>query len=167
MTTAALALPGWMLWAPLGAAALHIVEEFFLPGGFPAWYRRYMAGIQESITRRFLILINIGLLVLCYDVVAFRSSLLSVAYWLTITALLASNAFWHAWGAIRTRSYSPGLFTGLVLYIPLASYGYVRLLRSGNASVWTAIATILIGGSYHLWSAAFHKWRLKRAPTNI
>ena len=48
----------WIFWAPLCAASLHIFEEFVLPGGFAAWYRRYRPEIQKSITPRFLVIIN-------------------------------------------------------------------------------------------------------------
>ena len=44
----------WLAWAPLGAAALHVSEEFLLPGGFMDWYRRYRPLVQRSITPRFL-----------------------------------------------------------------------------------------------------------------
>ena len=38
----------WIPWAPLAAASLHIVEEFVLPGGFPAWDRAYRPGLRRS-----------------------------------------------------------------------------------------------------------------------
>ena len=48
----------WVFWAPLGAASLHIIEEFVYPGGFAAWDRRYRPGMRKSITPRFHIIIN-------------------------------------------------------------------------------------------------------------
>lgn len=150
----------WVFWAPLAAASLHIVEEFFYPGGFTTWYRRYKPERAASITPRFLVIINALLLVLCYDVGALGPGPNGVALWLGVMALLAANAGWHVVGTIRTRSYSPGLVTGLVCYIPLAVFGYVRFLRSEQASVTTAIVAGLIGASYQLWSDAFHRWRV-------
>jgi Protein of unknown function with HXXEE motif len=147
-----------LFWAPLCAASLHIFEEFVFPGGFTEWYKGYRPEIQKSITTRFLVIINVALLVLCYDVGAMRSRPFGVAVWLTVTALLSSNAVWHVVGAVRTRGYSPGMLTGLLLYLPLTVCGYVQFLR-GGASVQTAVIAFVIGGSYHLWSAAFHRSR--------
>lgn len=152
----------WVFWAPLAAASLHIGEEFFYPGGFTTWYRRYKPDRVASITPRFLVIINALLLVLCYDVGVLGPGRNGVALWLGVMALLAANAGWHVVGTIRTRSYSPGLVTGLLLYAPLAVYGYVPFLRSEQASVATATVACLIGASYQLWSDAFHRWRSHR-----
>ena len=105
----------WLYWAPFGAASLHIVEEFVYPGGFAAWDRRYRPGIRNSITLRFHVIINSLLLVACYDVWALRSSPIGVAAWLIVTTLLFANAVWHVVGSVKTRSYSPGVLTGLLL----------------------------------------------------
>jgi len=156
----------WLPWAPLCAATLHIFEEFVWPGGFSAWYRRYKPERAKSITPRFLVIINILFLILCYDAGAARSQPFGPALWLTVAALLAGNAVWHLIGAMKTRSYSPGLVTGLLLYIPLAVVGYVHLLSSGTVVIGTAAVAAALGGSYHWWSAAFHGVRARRAPSS-
>jgi len=153
----------WIFWVPLCAASLHIFEEFVFPGGFAECYRKYRPEIQKSITRRFLVIINGLLLVLCYDVGALRSSKFGPATWLTVAALLFANSIWHVLGTFRMKSYSPGLLTGVLLYIPMTVYGYIRFLRSDQASVATAVIALAIGGSYHLWSSAFHKLRSRIA----
>jgi hypothetical protein len=144
-------------------ASLHICEEFIYPGGFAAWYRRYKPGRIASITPRFLVVVNGLLLIACYDVGVLGPSPSGVALWLTIMALLAANAGWHVVGAVKTHSYSPGLVTGLLLYVPLAVYGYLRFLGSGEASVATAIGAGLLGGSYQIWTDAIHRWRTRRS----
>jgi hypothetical protein len=145
----------WLPWAPLAAAYLHITEEFIFPGGFPAWYRRYRAD-PSRITRRFLVIINVGLLVTCGEIGIIGGTPLGVGAWLVIMALLASNGCWHAWASYKTRSYSPGVITGMGVYLPLAVYGYTRFIGSGAASIATAAVAVVIGGSYHLWSSAYH-----------
>ncbi len=159
--------PDWIYWAPLVAASLHIVEEFVFPGGFPEWDRRYRPGIRKSITPRLHIIINALLLIACYDAWAWRARPAGAAVWLTVTALLASNAIWHAVGTVKSRSYSPGVVTGMLLYVPLTVYGYLLFLRTGQASPGTAIVAFAIGISYHLWvGAALHKWRMRRAEAS-
>ena len=153
----------WLPWSRLCAAALHIFEEFVWPGGFAAWYRDYNPSRAKSITPRFLLIINVLLLILCYDAAVLLAKPYGRIVWLLAAALLAGNAVWHLIGAMETRSYSPGLVTGLVLYIPLAVAGYVRILNLTTIDVSLGTVAALIGGSYHWWSAAFHAWRSRRA----
>jgi hypothetical protein len=154
----------WIWWAPLASAALHIVEEFVFPGGFPDWDRRYRPKYAKSINPRLHVIVNGLLLLVAYDVRALRGTPSGVALWLTVMALLASNAIWHIVGAINTRSYSPGMVTGTLLYIPLTIYGYARFTANGEATIPTAIVAAVVGSSYHLWiSPAMHRWR-SRAP---
>jgi hypothetical protein len=151
----------WLRWAPLGAASLHIIEEFVLPGGFAAWYRRYRLDASR-ITTRFLVIINAALLVMCCDVALLGRTPLGIAYWLAISSLLGSNGCWHAWASYRQRGYSPGVITGMTIHVPLAVYGYVEFLRSGAASIRTALIAGMIGSTYPIWSAAYHRKRTKK-----
>jgi hypothetical protein len=151
-----------LAWAPLGAAGLHIVEEFFVPGGFAAWDRMYRPEHAATITKRFHIIINALLLILCYDAAAWRDNPTGVALWLTVASLLATNGLWHVIGAYRTKTYSPGMVTGLLLYVPIAVYGYMHYVRTGQASLTTAGVALFLGASYHLWiSKAIHRWRAR------
>ena len=154
-------MASWISWAPGAAAVLHIVEEFVFPGGFAEWDRRYRPEYRDSITPRLHVIVNGLLLFACLSVATWGLGPIGVAGWLTLTALLAGNAIWHLVGAVRTRSYSPGMVTGLLLYLPLAIYGYARFLRSGQASVPTAVVAALLGGSYTMWvSGAMHRRRM-------
>jgi hypothetical protein len=56
----------------------------------------------------------------------------------------------------KSHLYSPGVVTGVLVYAPLAVYGYSQFLRSGAISIWAAAIAYLIGGSYHFWSAMYH-----------
>ena len=83
--------------------------------------------------------------------------------WLTVAALLFSNALFHLRGAIRTKRYSPGLATGLLLYVPLGLLGYGYFIGTHQASVSIALLAALLGGSYHFWAALLHRRRARRA----
>ena len=123
-------------WSLAGAASIHIIEEFAFPGGFKAWWCAYKPDIAASVSNRFLIIIN-GILIAFSVIVALAVSAPKgngVAAWLTLAALLFSNAIFHIIGAIQTKRYSPGMISGIVLYIPLAIYGFAHFLRSGQAS---------------------------------
>ena len=146
----------WLLWAPLAAASLHMSEEFLVPGGFLAWYRGYRAD-PSRINRRFLAIVNVVLLAVCCDIGLLGRTPLGIAYWLAISALLCSNGIWHLWASYKSRTYSPGVVTGVALYVPLAVFGYSYFVRSGAASPGVAALACAIGGSYQFWSAAYHR----------
>ena len=152
----------WLFGAPLAAACLHITEEFFLPGGFADWDRRYRPAFARSITTRFHVIINALLLVLCYDVWAMRRSPVGPYLWLVVAALLFSNAIWHLRGAWKTRRYSPGMVTGLLLYVPMAPFGYVYFIRHASVSIAGAAAAFALGVSYPLISTLMHRRRVSR-----
>jgi hypothetical protein len=151
-----------LAWAPLGAAVFHIIEEFFVPGGFAAWDRMYRPEHAATITKRFHIIINALLLILAYDAAVMIGKPYGVALWLTVASLLATNGIWHVVGAYRTKTYSPGMVTGLLLYVPIAVYGYADYVRTGRASLATAGIALFLGASYQLWmSKAIHRWRAR------
>ena len=152
-----------LAWSLAGAAVIHIFEEFAFPGGFKAWWCAYKPEIAASVSNRFLIMIN-AILIVFSVLVALATSAPKgngFAAWLTLAALLFSNAIFHIMGAIQTRRYSPGMISGIVLYIPLAIYGFAHFLRSGQASVGTALIALAIGGSYHFISFANHRRRAR------
>jgi Protein of unknown function with HXXEE motif len=157
----------WIAWTPLAAAVVHIAEEFVWPGGFAGWDRQYRPQLRRTITPRFHVIINGLLLVACYDVGTLGLTRVGVAAWLTVMALLFSNAIWHILGAFRTRSYSPGMVTGVALYMPLAFYGFGRFVADGQASLLTAVMAFAVGASYHLWvGTALHRWRAGRSDVH-
>ncbi len=149
----------WIFWTPLIAVCLHLLEEFVFPGHFPQWYAQYKPEIKKSVTKRFLIIINALLLILCYDVLALGSSQFGIVLWLGVMAMLAANGVWHLEGAVKTRSYSPGVLTGIFVYLPLAVYGYIFFLHSKQVSIFIALIALVIGASYQMWSNIYHHVR--------
>jgi hypothetical protein len=166
----------WIWWAPLGAATLHIGEEFVYPGGFAAWDRAYRPVFSRSITGRLHLIVNALLLGACAAVglagmpegalvdsgLPFRSGIpawLAVPSWLALAALLFSNAIFHLVGSYQTKQTSPGVRTGVLLYIPLAVVGYWHFLSTGQVSAVVAGMAALVGGSYHLWASLAHRSR--------
>jgi hypothetical protein len=145
----------WLIWAPLLAASVHITEEFFLPGGFQEWYRRYRPD-PSRITRRFLVIVNAVLLAACLNIGFLGRTPIGYFYWLAIAALLGANGTWHAWASYKSHSYSPGVVTGIAVYVPLVVYGYVQFVGSGAVSIGIAAIAFAIGASYQIWSALYH-----------
>lgn len=145
----------WLRWAPLLAACLHVFEEFAWPGGFPRWYRKYR-GNARSVNGRFLVIINAGLLITLFEGAVAGGTAIGVALLLTFSAILFSNGCWHLWATYKSNSYSPGVISGTLVYLPLAVFEYAGWISIGRASLRTAGMALLIGASYPLWSAAYH-----------
>jgi hypothetical protein len=153
-----------LLWLLPSAAILHIIEEFAFPGGFTAWYRNYKISVSSSFTVRYLISINIILVVLCVLPLMLDASN-GIALWLTMASVVFFNAFFHIRGMVRTRTYIPGVVSSIIFYIPLAIYGYWYFLSSQKVSVEQAIASGIVGVGYWLFSSFNHKRRAKKLGT--
>lgn len=152
-----------LAWSLFAAAVVHIFEEFVWPGGFKAWWCAYRPETAGSVSNKFLVFINTLLLVfsamVALAVPAPEGN--GVAAWLALAAVLFSNAIFHLIGAWQSKRYSPGMISGVVLYLPVAIYGYWYFLSSGLASPGTALVAALLGGSYHFISFANHRRRTR------
>jgi hypothetical protein len=111
----------WPLLFPVTYLA-HIAEEYF--GGFPVWashFLRFHLRVED-----FLLLNTIAwLLMLCCSIISTRYRLI----WLMVpfAAAVFINGCAHTIASMITLSYSPGLVTGLMLWLPL---GAITLRRS-------------------------------------
>jgi hypothetical protein len=133
----------WPLLFPL-TYLVHVAEEYWCGGGFYNWAR--VLGMQMDGTR--FLQINAvawtGMLVL---------SLLAVSVarvrWITISfaAVVLLNGSAHTVASLVTASYSPGLVSGLLLWIPLGAYTLRRALaETSRRAFWGAV----------VWGLALH-----------
>jgi hypothetical protein len=106
---------------------LHILEEALAGERFHFWVRQITGRTMSSRTFYWLNALFLALMVVAVALVRSRQ-----AAWL-IPAMgfcVSLNGFGHLAGALVSRSYSPGLGTGVLLWIPL---GIVSVLGS---AVW-------------------------------
>ncbi|HLF09829.1 MAG TPA: HXXEE domain-containing protein [Gammaproteobacteria bacterium] len=111
---------GLARWWPLAlpsAYALHLAEEWYGGEGLVAWTERVLG--TELTPLRFVILNAVAWpLFAALTVLAIRFT----AYaWLLVTfaTIVVVNALLHALGTLAVGVYSPGLVTGLLLYVPV------------------------------------------------
>ena len=112
-----------LAWLFAPAYAAHLAEEWF--GGFPQWVAR-IAG--EPLPDVAFVVINA--VAFAAMLAATRSATLREAHgWMVIAiaTIALTNGVWHVLGSLVTGTYSPGLFTGVVVYMPL---GQLTLLRA-------------------------------------
>jgi hypothetical protein len=127
-----------------------MVEEFVYPGGFPAWFRRYRPEGAPGITVPKLAVINGLLLLFCLGAAITTDVEVRVAEWLIVTALFLGNALFHARATAVTGRYSPGLYTSVLVYVPLAVFGYAHHLAAGAVSPGRAASAFVIGMSFEV-----------------
>lgn len=150
-------------WLPTLFSTLRVIEEFAWPGGFPQWFRAYRPENRLSFTTCFAVVVN-AVLIGAGIVLGVLGPQWSrgLSLWLILAAILGANALLHIVGTWRTRRYSPGLVTGVALYLPLCVWGYWHFSRSGEASTSMLIVSFALGASYDLWSNLSHRWRSAR-----
>jgi Protein of unknown function with HXXEE motif len=127
--------------------AAHLIEEYTAPEWFGAWSERTL-GLSIS-AREFLVWNAFAFVLMC------AGAALTVAFsrlrWIEIAMSMAvlGNALFHAAAAAWTLSYSPGLVTGLLLWVPL---GVVRLrvgvressARGRRIGLWVGVAAVIV-----------------------
>jgi hypothetical protein len=138
----------WIFQAFVGAAVLHVLEEYFYPGGFPDFMKKSSPIFAPFVTTTFAILINGLFLVLCVLGAIFGRS--ALVFGLSIGSLLVFNGLTHLGGSLRARKYAPGMISGLLLYLPLGLTAYVLFLRSGQLSVPQALHSVALGFAYQI-----------------
>ena len=113
-----------LLWLFLPAYLIHLAEEWF--AGFPRWVA-IVAG-RPVPDEAFLIINGIAIMLL---IVGIRSAARAEeSGWIAvaIAAIALFNTVFHVSGSILTATYSPGLISAAVLYVPLGSLVMVRAL---------------------------------------
>ncbi len=119
-------------WAIFAAAILHVIEEYFLPGGFTRVMKDFQPKYAVFITVPFAVIINGLFIALCLLRALWHSRLPLLG--LTIAFLVGINGLMHVGAAIRRKGYAPGVVTGIWLYLPLSILVLRELARGGLLS---------------------------------
>ena len=112
-----------LVWLFVAAYLAHVVEEFL--GGFPSWLATIFG--RPLSYEAFLVInaVGLGVMIVAARFATRRES----SGWLAIgiATVAFANGLLHLVGSLFTATYSPGLTTGVVLYLPL---GQLALLRA-------------------------------------
>ncbi|PZQ99366.1 MAG: HXXEE domain-containing protein [Cereibacter sphaeroides] len=128
------------LWLCLAAYAIHMLEEYVLD-----WRDWARAVIKLPVEWSDFYVTNS--LVVVLGIVAANMSTALPGFALSFPALMIINALvFHILPVIRTRGrYSPGVFTAVVLFLPIAWLTFSAANRAGLLAIGTAIAAFVIG----------------------
>ncbi len=114
-----------LAWLLVAAYVAHVVEEWF--GGFPEWLALLAGG---PLPRGAFVVINAVVMAAMIAVTRAATRCESLGWMaIAIAALLFVNGLLHILGSIATGTYSPGLFTGVILYLPLGQLALMRAWR--------------------------------------
>jgi hypothetical protein len=138
----------WLFVGFLIASILHMVEEFFFPGGFMALIKKMNPAFAPFVNVPMAIVINGLQLLLCVIVIIVGRS--NLAFSLSAAGLIFVNGLVHMGGAVRLRGYVPGVITGSVIYIPLAVYAFYYFTASGELKLTDAVIAVTLGIAYML-----------------
>ncbi len=123
----------WIFSAFLVASILHVGEEYFYPGGFMDFMKRFNPAFAPLVTARMAIIVNGLQLVLC--VIAMIVGRSALVFSMSAAGLLFINGIIHIGGCIREKGYAPGVVTAVLIYLPLSLYAYSYFLNSGQLSL--------------------------------
>jgi hypothetical protein len=139
----------WAWFLPL-AYVCHVAEEAFGGHGLMEWMEAG-GGVRFSLGA-FLGINLIGVSLLCLAAWAARKW--KIWRWPLVSGatIVLTNGIWHAALCVTTRSYVPGVWTGLFLYVPVGGFLLFRL-RS-LMPPWLFVCAIVFGIMIHrvtLW----------------
>jgi len=132
---------------------VHVVEEYAWPGGFLEAMRSTAPRFAPFVTPMAAAVTNgtmIGGLVVC----AFIGTSVPLLG-LSGAALVFVNGCVHLAATVRTRRYTPGVGSSLLLYIPLSVVAYVLFARAGYLSAGTLAASAGLGLLYQVVPLAY------------
>jgi hypothetical protein len=118
---------------------LHIAEEYWGGEGYSAYLLR-LRGIQLSPTR-FLLIQGIGLVLMIVGIVLARRLQFPNLLNVTLGSMVLVNGLTHTILSLAHTEYAPGLFTSILLWIPLGLAtlaGFRRTMR--EARYWIGVA---------------------------
>lgn len=120
---------------------LHLGEEYWGGEGFPSWLSRVAGATlskQDFVTINFVGLIFMVVAVLLIRWHRWRWLLVGLG------GVVLLNGLLHLAGTLLTRSYSPGLFSGMLCWIPLGVFTlYQAWHQTSRRSFWIGVIVAL------------------------
>ncbi len=146
----------YLLWLPLAAYSVHVLEEAILDWKTWAQEKLHIANVEWSIfdvTNMMVMFIAIAAAMVGWKIPAFG---------LIIPALMVINAiFFHILPTVFQRVISPGVITSIILFLPISSWIYYAAYEDGVLDWYTGIASFVLGGLLMASPIVFLFLRLK------
>lgn len=153
-----------LLWSLPVCLCLHVIEEFIFPGGFIHWYHKYrpkFSGVKPSYYYK----VNAVYIAASFFLAKTTTGKDGYRAFLIVWGFLSCNALiTHVRGAIVTKHYSPGMITGIFLYLPLTIVSYSIILATNTLDIYSVLVCAAISA---LLEVLFAKKPGSGSKTNI
>jgi hypothetical protein len=116
---------------------------------FRLYINRMVGHGEEVLTPAAVFVINIGAVWILDVVVIYLAWDVDLGLGLIAVYLMLINALVHIAGAIRSRSYNPGLVTAVVLFLPFGGYAWWRIEASGVPTAGEHVLGLAVGAAVH------------------
>jgi hypothetical protein len=149
-------------WSPAFTAVFLLLPIYMLHqyeehdgDRFRLYVNRMVGHGEEVLTPAAVFVINIGAVWILDVVVIYLAWRVDLGLGLIAVYLMLINAFVHIAGAIRSRSYNPGLVTAVVLFLPFGGYAWWRIQASGVPTTAEHIIGLAISIAVHAIIVAY------------
>lgn len=136
-----------VFWALLLASCAHVVEEYVYPGGFLENAKEVAPEAFEHASTPIIVGVNASMILGCLNAALMRKR--TPFFGLSMASLLFFNAILHSGASMRLKKYSPGLITGLCLFVPLSITAFRGYARSPGYKKSTAASAAIFGIALH------------------
>jgi hypothetical protein len=144
------------VWLFPATYVIHLMEEYAAGDGFCGWAERAL-GITISV-REFLVWNAVALTLVCVGAVLVTSQ--ARFRWIEIALSIAvlGNVAAHLIASVLTRTYSPGLISGVLMWVPvgilrLSAAFHLSSSRGRTAGVGLGVAVVLGTLAVLAWGA--------------
>lgn len=145
----------YFLWIATLAYGIHIIEEMLFD--WRGWARGFLKIPAEW--NEFYVFNAFVVLYGCISaIIGWKSPIISLSY----PAFMLVNAiFFHILPVIVSKRFSPGLFTGIVLFLPIAGLAYYGAWLDNVISTQSIVFSTLIGTFLMLYPIILQKLKTK------
>ncbi len=165
-----LTLPLFLVFLQLPIYLLHQYEEH-ARGAFRAYINHELGGDRDALTDTAIFWINVPGVWGVDLLVLYLAAYISPALGLIAVYLTVLNAFLHLGMAIVMRRYNPGLWTSLVLFLPVGGYALYLLSQLPEATLSAHLLGLGIAILIHALIVVLIRARLARlkrgAPVSV
>ncbi|MGI8486705.1 MAG: HXXEE domain-containing protein [Thermomicrobiales bacterium] len=133
----------WILWVLTIATGIHVMEEHGM--GWQGWAVKTMGlriGVHPTWSDFWATNLALIVVAIACASVAWRAPWFALSF----PALCVINAvFFHVLPTVAARRPNPGVFSAVLLYIPISIWIYAEAERDGMLSAGTVLVSTLVG----------------------
>ncbi len=129
----------YVLWVATGTYGLHMIEETVY--NWHGWVRRVLK-MPAELSEFYLVNAVVGLLGISCSMIGWQSPALALIF---PAFMLVNAVLFHILPVIVTRQYSPGVFTAVILFLPVGIWCYVAAANNHVLNWQVGIVSAVAG----------------------